>query len=86
VISTFRCKRDVTPNEATIRLGKVSVHEIGHTFGLEHCPNRGCLMEDAQGKVATSDREYDLCVDCRGQLARAGYGLQERRVIPWLRG
>lgn len=86
VISSFRCRRDVTPAGATIRLGKVSVHEIGHTFGLEHCPNRGCLMEDAQGKVATSDREYDLCGDCRGHLVRVGYGLAEGHAIPWSRG
>ncbi|MEZ4219411.1 MAG: zinc-dependent metalloprotease family protein [Polyangiaceae bacterium] len=75
VMSSFRCKRkSKSPLHARQRFGKVAVHEIGHTFGLPHCPNRGCLMEDAKGSVLTSDREYDLCTDCRDKLSRRGYG------------
>ncbi|HMR74484.1 MAG TPA: zinc-dependent metalloprotease family protein [Polyangiaceae bacterium] len=76
VMSSFRCKRKAKNAEhARQRFGKVAVHEIGHTFGLSHCPNRGCLMEDAKGSVLTSDREYDLCADCRQKLIRRGYSL-----------
>jgi archaemetzincin len=52
---------------------KVAVHEIGHTLGLPHCPTTGCLMEDAGGKVATVDGEFDLCERCRARLRDAGH-------------
>ncbi len=84
VLSSFRCKRKVKrATQARERLGKVAVHETGHTFGLEHCPNRGCLMEDAEGSVLTCDREYDLCSECRMKIVRAGYPLADSGDIPW---
>jgi archaemetzincin len=84
VLSSFRCKRGAkNPEHARIRLGKTAVHEIGHTFGLPHCPTYGCLMEDARGKVATTDREYDLCPKCRQRLIASGYELGDASAIPW---
>jgi archaemetzincin len=85
VISSFRTHRGVTlPDQADIRLAKTAVHEIGHTFGLPHCPNIGCLMEDGQGTVFTSDREYVLCDQCRERLTRSGTPLTEPiGTPPW---
>ncbi len=72
VLSVFRCRRGARSTEhAFERLGKVAVHELGHTLGLDHCPHRGCLMEDAEGKVVTLDRETGFCEPCRQRLGAA---------------
>jgi archaemetzincin len=79
VVSAFRTRRGATAEQARIRLGKTAVHEIGHTLGLEHCPNAGCLMQDAKGSVLTTDSEYDLCDRCRNRMSL----VNATRPIPW---
>jgi archaemetzincin len=36
------------------RLKDLAVHEFGHTLGLDHCPVKGCVMNDAKGKLIKS--------------------------------
>jgi archaemetzincin len=84
VLSSFRCKRGTTTEaQVRARLGKVAVHEVGHTLGLQHCPTHGCLMEDARGTVTTTDREYDLCGRCRQRLAKWGRAARSDATPPW---
>jgi archaemetzincin len=84
VISSFRCKKKARgPRHAIVRLAKVAVHEVGHTLGLPHCENIGCLMEDAVGKVATVDRERDFCDRCRKMTARVGVPIKVLAGSPW---
>jgi archaemetzincin len=88
VISSFRTKRGAaSAKHARERLGKTAVHEIGHTLGLGHCEERGCLMEDGRGTVLTTDRCYDLCPACRRELLRRGHPLTTSDPsgdpIPW---
>ncbi len=83
VLSSFRCRRSARDSRhAAERLGKTAVHELGHTFGLEHCPTRGCLMHDGEGTVLTTDAERDLCSTCRGKLAARGF-LRASARSPW---
>ena len=30
---------------------KLALHELGHAFGLNHCPNQHCYMVDAEHKM-----------------------------------
>ena len=56
VVSTFRLgEGKVDTVLFHERLKKVIAHEVGHILGLPHCPTPGCLMQDAQGRIATID-------------------------------
>lgn len=73
VVSTFRLRAGkATEPVFQARLVKVVNHELGHTFGLDHCPAAGCLMQDAGGKIATVDGESGKpCAGCAARLPLA---------------
>lgn len=70
VISTWRCRRTARDAaQASFRMVTTCVHEVGHTLGLEHCPDTSCLMTDARGSVLTVDRTSGhLCARCRRRV------------------
>lgn len=70
VVSTFRMGRKQVPAKVfRARLVNVCDHELGHTYGLPHCPNPRCIMADARGKLSTfDDSTGDFCGDCRAKL------------------
>jgi archaemetzincin len=60
VVSTHRLGTEaygLEPDEVLSkdRLVKEAVHELGHTFGLVHCPDAGCVMH-----ASTYVEEIDL--------------------------
>ncbi len=68
VISTYRLG-DFNTLLAKERLAKVSVHELGHNFGLPHCPDKKCVMTDAVESIATVDNALlRLCEKCKRRL------------------
>jgi archaemetzincin len=70
VVSTFRMGRtSVVANVYRARVVNVCNHELGHTYGLPHCPNPGCIMADAKGHIRTFDDSVgDFCAACRAKL------------------
>jgi len=72
VVSTFRLHRGrASEGLFRDRLEKVALHEVGHLFGLPHCPTAGCLMEDAKGTIATVDRGgKTFCATCEAALRK----------------
>jgi archaemetzincin len=73
VISLFRCRRNARDDaQRDFRMVTTCIHEVGHTLGLEHCPDTSCLMTDARGRVATIDATSGrMCNRCRQRLGLA---------------
>ena len=63
VASTFRLN---TENKSE-QFYKIAIHELGHTQGLKHCPDKTCFMRDAEGKNPTNE-EKDFCQNCKKVL------------------
>lgn len=72
VISSFRAgKTKVSPKDFIRRMITLSLHELGHTYGLQHCPVPTCIMKDAEGKMNLDDGD-SFCEKCRQYLAGIG--------------
>jgi len=65
VVSGFRLKHK-NKEVHFGRFKKVVIHELGHNFGLPHCPNKKCVMTDAVESIRTIDNaKPDLCEKCK---------------------
>jgi archaemetzincin len=68
VVSTYRLKNR-NRKLFVERLQKVSVHELGHNFGLPHCHTPTCVMQDAAESIKTIDNVgFAPCDLCRQKL------------------
>jgi len=54
------------------RTANLLLHELGHTFNLQHCYNDDCVMRFANSLVELDNQPDHYCVDCLTKLARAG--------------
>jgi archaemetzincin len=50
------------------RAVKEAVHELGHTYGLQHCRDRGCVMAFSNSLADTDCKGQTFCARCRKQL------------------
>jgi archaemetzincin len=50
------------------RVLKEATHEVGHAFGLDHCPKRSCVMHFSNSLVDTDRKAKDFCNICRNKL------------------
>lgn len=80
VVSTARLRltydeRPASPTLVETRLLKECLHELGHTFGLVHCPDGVCLMSRSNSVLEVDQKRTVFCRDCRQRLRRL---LEER--------
>ena len=50
------------------RATKEIVHELGHTFGLGHCPNVRCIMHFSNSLADTDWKNVDFCPGCHPRI------------------
>jgi len=74
VASTFR----VSKKNVKQQYFKVVIHELGHTQGLPHCPDKTCIMTDAEGKNNT-ENEKGFCKKCETVLKAKGFIVEKLR-------
>jgi len=48
------------------RLLKEALHELGHTFGLRHCPDYLCVMSASHSVERIDLKQADFCPACTG--------------------
>jgi len=75
VISLRRLRQEFygLPRDATLfmeRSLKEAVHELGHTYGLRHCPNPGCVMHFSNSLGDTDIKGSDFCTVCQEKVGQ----------------
>jgi archaemetzincin len=73
IVSLRRLRQEyygLAPDEALFleRATKEIVHELGHTFGLGHCPNNKCVMHFSNSLADTDLKEAHFCSKCRPKI------------------
>ncbi len=55
------------------RLVKEAAHEVGHTFGLRHCPDWRCVMASTHAVERLDVKSAEFCAACRKPILENGY-------------
>jgi len=58
----YGLRRDETLFRERVR--KEAVHELGHTYGLGHCPDPTCVMHFSNRLADTDFKGWNFCVVC----------------------
>jgi archaemetzincin len=75
IISLSRLRQEYygLPSDRTLFLDrtiKEAVHELGHTFGLQHCSNAKCVMHFSNSLADTDLKQAAFCSRCRPKLIK----------------
>ncbi len=73
VISLARLRQEIyglRPDKRVFheRAIKEAIHELGHTYGLDHCPNPKCIMYFSNSIRDTDRKGPGFCNNCKNKL------------------
>jgi len=73
LISIARLKQEfygLPPDETILkeRILKEAIHELGHTYGIKHCPNPRCVMHFSNTIQDTDIKSWQFCPVCQRKL------------------
>ena len=61
----------------TRRILTEAVHEVGHSYGMKHCFDPGCVMFFSRNIADTDTKGFNLCDSCKDTLSRLSKPLLE---------
>lgn len=73
VVSTYRLRPETNgnrpdPSLLRVRLAKEALHELGHLFGLKHCPVPWCVMSSSRSAEEVDLKDAAFCPACAEQV------------------
>jgi archaemetzincin len=73
VVSVHRLRQEfyglpADPELLRWRMLKEALHELGHTYGLRHCPDYTCVMSASNGVERIDLKSADFCAACAQAL------------------
>ncbi len=66
IVSTYRLRNE-NMERYLLRVKKEIMHELGHTFGLEHC-NNYCVMRFSNSILDVDSKPDHFCDKCRARI------------------
>jgi archaemetzincin len=73
VVSAYRMGAGRVSDERRLaRLGKLLMHETGHTYGLHHCRQPLCAMDYAESVASLDGQRFAYCERCEKMICATG--------------
>jgi archaemetzincin len=63
----------------SVRARKEALHEVGHLFGLVHCPDASCAMALSTGIRQLDRKQPSLCAGCAALAGEGRAAMRERK-------